>query len=105
MDPDIRTRTAIEEHWRASESGDTEAEHAIYAEDAILDYPQSGERYRSRAKIPSARLPGGQHSQSRCPAGRSPQPDPWPEAAQPLRVALPAGPARGNGLGSGSAAR
>jgi hypothetical protein len=25
------TRTAIEEHWRASEDGDTETEHAIYA--------------------------------------------------------------------------
>jgi hypothetical protein len=41
MDPDARTRAAIEEHWRASERGDTEAEHAVYAPDAILDYPQS----------------------------------------------------------------
>jgi hypothetical protein len=48
MDPDIRTRAALEEHWRASERGATEAEHAIYAEDAILDYPQSGERFRGR---------------------------------------------------------
>src|SRR5579872_5630725 len=47
MDPDSRTRAAIEEHWRASERGDTETEHAIYAEDGILDYPQSGERFRS----------------------------------------------------------
>ncbi|MET7403240.1 nuclear transport factor 2 family protein [Dactylosporangium sp. NPDC005572] len=46
-----RTRAAIEEHWRASESGENEAEHAIYAEDAILDYPQSGERFRGRATI------------------------------------------------------
>jgi hypothetical protein len=38
------TKTAIEEHWRALEDGNTEAEHAIYAVDAILDYPQSGER-------------------------------------------------------------
>jgi hypothetical protein len=49
MDPDIRTRDALEEHWRASERGDIESEHAIYAEDAILDYPQSGERFRGRA--------------------------------------------------------
>ena len=40
MDPDARIRAAIEEHWRASERGDTEAEHAVYAGDAILDYPQ-----------------------------------------------------------------
>src|SRR5580700_8105868 len=43
MDPDTRTRAAIEEHWQASERGDNETEHAIYATDAILDYPQSGE--------------------------------------------------------------
>ena len=55
MDPDVRTRAAIEEHWRASEAGDTEAEHAVYAEDAILDYPQSGERFRGRAAIEEQR--------------------------------------------------
>jgi hypothetical protein len=55
MDPDSRTRAAIEEHWRASERGETKAEHAIYAEDAILDYPQSGERFRSRATIAAQR--------------------------------------------------
>lgn len=49
------TTAAIEEHWRASERGDTEAEHAIYAEDAILDYPQSGERFRGRTKIAEQR--------------------------------------------------
>jgi len=55
MDPDMRTRVAIEEHWRASESGDIEAEHAIYAADAVLDYPQSGERFRGRATISAQR--------------------------------------------------
>jgi hypothetical protein len=55
MDPDRRTRAAIEEHWRASESGDTETEHAIYAEDGILDYPQSGERFSGRATIAAQR--------------------------------------------------
>jgi len=48
-------RTAIEEHWRASEDGDIEAEHAIYAVDAILDYPQSGERFRGRTTIAAQR--------------------------------------------------
>ncbi|MET9558296.1 nuclear transport factor 2 family protein [Streptomyces sp. NPDC006645] len=55
MDDDSRTRTAIEEHWRASERGDIEAEHALYAADAILDYPQSGERFRGRAAISAQR--------------------------------------------------
>ncbi len=49
------TRAVIEEHWRASESGDNEAEHAMYAVDAILDYPQSGERFRGRAAIAAQR--------------------------------------------------
>jgi hypothetical protein len=55
MDPDSRTRAAIEEHWRASEAGEIDAEHAVYAEDAILDYPQSGERFRGRATIAAQR--------------------------------------------------
>ena len=55
MEPDSRTRAAIEEHWRASEAGDTKTEHAIYAEDGILDYPQSGERFSSRATISAQR--------------------------------------------------
>jgi len=52
---DIRARSALEEHWQASERGDSGAEHAIYAEDAILDYPQSGERFRGRATIAAQR--------------------------------------------------
>jgi hypothetical protein len=55
MDRDANTRARIEEHWNASESGDIEVEHAIYAEDAILDYPQSGERFRGRSKIQAQR--------------------------------------------------
>jgi hypothetical protein len=52
-EPDMRAR--IQQHWEASESGDIETEHAIYAADAILDYPQSGERFRGRAKIQAQR--------------------------------------------------
>lgn len=55
MDADTRTKAALEEHWRASELGDIEAEHAIYRADAILDYPQSGERFRGRATISAQR--------------------------------------------------
>ncbi len=50
---DIRAR--IQQHWDASESGDIDTEHAIYAEDAILDYPQSGERFRGRTRIKAQR--------------------------------------------------
>jgi hypothetical protein len=52
---DMDIRSIIEAHWRASESGDSVAEHAMYAPDAILDYPQSGERFRGRAAIASQR--------------------------------------------------
>jgi hypothetical protein len=48
-------RAAIEQHWQASEEGDSEVEHAIYALDAILDYPQSGERFRGRSTIAAQR--------------------------------------------------
>src|ERR1700722_11687215 len=50
---DIRAR--IHEHWEASESGDGDTEHAIYADDGILDYPQSGERFRGRSTIQAQR--------------------------------------------------
>jgi hypothetical protein len=54
-DRDPRTRARVEQHWEASDRGDIDTEHAIYAEDAILDYPQSGERFRGRAKIQAQR--------------------------------------------------
>jgi SnoaL-like domain len=54
-DRDAATRAQIQEHWEASERGDVETEHAIYAEDGILDYPQSGERFRGRSRIQAQR--------------------------------------------------
>jgi hypothetical protein len=48
-------RATLEEHWQASENGDTEAEHAMYSADSILDYPQSGERFRGRTTIAAQR--------------------------------------------------
>ena len=54
-DRDARTRARLEQHWKASDNGDIETEHAIYAADAILDYPQSGERFRGRSKIQAQR--------------------------------------------------
>ncbi len=63
MDSDAHTRAAIENHWQASERGDSESEHAIYAEDAILDYPQSGERFQGRSTISAQRAghPASRH--------------------------------------------
>ena len=55
MDHDTKIRTGIEQHWTASENGDGDTEHAIYAADAILDYPQSGERFRGRSRIQAQR--------------------------------------------------
>ena len=37
-------RKALDAHWHASAVGDANAEHDIYDDDAICDYPQSGER-------------------------------------------------------------
>jgi hypothetical protein len=52
-DRDIRA--ALERHWTASDASDFEAEHDIYHDDAVLDYPQSGERIRGRRNIQASR--------------------------------------------------
>jgi hypothetical protein len=44
-------REALNAHWRASAAGDLDAEHAIYADDAICDYAQSGERIHGRRNL------------------------------------------------------
>ena len=46
---------ALREHWAASDANDFEAEHRIYRADAILEYPQSGERIRGRENIQASR--------------------------------------------------
>ncbi|WP_165188968.1 nuclear transport factor 2 family protein [Caulobacter soli] len=60
---DQDVRRALDRHWAASDAGDLEAEHAIYREDAVLDYPQSGERIHGRRGIQSSRA--AQPSQKR----------------------------------------
>ena len=52
---DRSVRLALERHWQASDAGDFEAEHDIYREDAVLDYPQSGERISGRRNIRQSR--------------------------------------------------
>ena len=48
---DQEIRAALDQHWAASDANDFETEHLIYHEDAVLDYPQSGERTRGRSNI------------------------------------------------------
>ena len=55
MTSDAETRAWIVAHWESSQRGDADAEHAIYAVDAILDYPQSGERFHGRSTIRAQR--------------------------------------------------
>jgi hypothetical protein len=52
---DQQIREALDEHWAASDAGDLETEHRIYHADAVLDYPQSGERTRGRSNIQNQR--------------------------------------------------
>jgi SnoaL-like domain len=52
---DRTLRAALERHWQASDANDFETEHDIYREDAVLDYPQSGERIRGRRNIQESR--------------------------------------------------
>jgi hypothetical protein len=52
---DQTVRAALERHWAASDASDFETEHDIYREDAVLDYPQSGERIRGRQHIQESR--------------------------------------------------
>jgi hypothetical protein len=48
-------RLALRRHWAASDANDFTAEHEIYRADAVLEYPQSGERIRGRANIQASR--------------------------------------------------
>jgi hypothetical protein len=48
---DQEIRAALDRHWSASDADDFETEHDIYLEDAVLEYPQSGERIRGRHNI------------------------------------------------------
>jgi hypothetical protein len=52
---DQAIRSALDQHWAASDANDFETEHLIYREDAVLEYPQSGELTRSRSNIQGQR--------------------------------------------------
>jgi hypothetical protein len=62
LDPNMGTpnneeqiREALNAHWQASAAGDANAEHDIYADDSICDYPQSGERILGRKNLQALR--------------------------------------------------
>jgi hypothetical protein len=52
---DDDVRAALRRHWASSDTNDFKAEHEIYRADAVLEYPQSGERIRSRRSIQASR--------------------------------------------------
>ena len=48
---DQQIRAALDQRWAASDANDFETEHRIYHQDAVLEYPQSGERIRGCRNI------------------------------------------------------
>ena len=61
---DEQIRALLDEHWAASATGDLEKEHDIYADNVVVDYPQSMERISGRQNIQALR----EHQPSK-PAG------------------------------------
>ena len=61
-------RKALNTHWHASAAGDANAEHDIYDDDAVCDYPQSGERILALR----SHHPGKQDLQAASPEDCSP---------------------------------
>lgn len=55
MNEDHNIRPALDRQWAASDANVFEAEHEIYLDNAMLEYPQSGERIRGRHKIQESR--------------------------------------------------
>jgi hypothetical protein len=56
MNGERNIRAALDRHWAASDASNFEAEHEIYHDDAVLEYPQSGERIRGRRNIQASRF-------------------------------------------------
>jgi hypothetical protein len=52
---DRKIRAALDEHWAASAARHLEKEHDIYADDVVVDYPQSRERITGRLNIQALR--------------------------------------------------
>ncbi|MDV8070761.1 nuclear transport factor 2 family protein [Rhodococcus sp. IEGM 1366] len=52
---DDELQVALRRHWEASDTNNFTEEHHIYRADAVLEYPQSGERIRGRDNIQASR--------------------------------------------------
>src|SRR5262245_33557736 len=52
-EPEIRA--ALDLHWSASANGNFEAEHDIYDDNVLCEYPQSGERILGRSNLQTLR--------------------------------------------------
>ena len=52
---EAQIREVLVAHWQASAAGDADAEHNIYDDNVICDYPQSGERILGRNNLQSLR--------------------------------------------------
>jgi SnoaL-like domain len=52
---DQEVRAALDRHWAASALGDLEAEHSIYDDNVLCEYPQSGEKIRGRRNLQALR--------------------------------------------------
>jgi hypothetical protein len=52
---EAKIRSALDDHWRASAAGDLDAEHDIYDDNAVCEYPQSGERIVGRVSLQALR--------------------------------------------------
>ena len=50
-----KIRSVIDRHWAASAAGDQAAEHEIYHDDAVCEYPQSGEIIHGRENLRALR--------------------------------------------------
>ena len=53
---DDDAQAALQRHWSASDTNDFATEHEIYADHAVLEYPQSRERIRGRLDIQASRM-------------------------------------------------
>src|SRR5271170_6780667 len=51
----LNNRVAVDQHWAASASGDLEAEHQIYDDNVLCEYPQSGENIHGRRNLQALR--------------------------------------------------
>ena len=52
---DAAIRAILDRHWVAADANDFAAEHEVYDQDAVLEYPQSRERLRGRQNIQASR--------------------------------------------------